>query len=472
MAGTAEAARGSVANQLFERVAAFADRVTGHRLGEYAANSGFVKQSVSPFDNFGAVLAAGSRPLPIGQALKEAAIFTVEEARERLASFIEGRFVPEGLSELIEYLGERFMRLETRIVGGYAANFLVDTKSNQAIPAVQVDPRLSHAAILATGLRRALRERIGHESPADAFNSWQGMGLVLDDAPGGIGYTVSGNTAWFGKIHAIASADRERNLAIVKEARSRGVELVLPRMQEGPVADLVAGMPILARTQSMKAAEIDPRLAHSALVAEFAARDPEGRRRGMAETYGRMGDRSRSAARFGNEGTVPSPAASGTVRPAAGQAPVPQARRAAAAPSRPDRQDSNVIFIESFHRKFVRPSHEAEEDLSLGFGGLGGEQGERDLVIRRAGGEGGKLCVFDRDLSEEVPIAPSALPVGRYDREDANGKKEGYTDVAKGGGLKHFDLDGQQLRRRPAPAAAAEPAADEGFQPPVPAFRR
>jgi len=462
MAARAVAQRGSVTDQLFERIAAFADRVSGNRLGEYAASSGFVKQSASPFDGFGAVMAAGSRPLPIGQAIKEAAIFTVEEARERLASLIDGRFVPEGLSDLIEYLGERFMRLETRIVGGYSANFLVDSRSNQAIPAVQVDPRLSHAAILASGLRKSLRERIGREAPADAFHSWQGMMLVLDDAPGGVGYTVSGDTAWFGEIHAVASADRNENLAIVREARSRGIDLVLPRVQEGPVTNLVAGMPILVRSKSMKAAEVDARLAHSALVSEFAARDPERRRKGMAETFGFMGDRSRYAA--GLDDAAPTVRAASTPSSTAGRTMQP-------APA-PARRDGNVIFLESFHRKFVRPAREADEDMSLGFGGLGGEQGERDLVIRRDSAEGNRLSVFDRDLSEEVPIAPSALPAGRYVRENADGVKEGFTEVGAGGKLRHLDLDGIALRPRPAPARQPEPADDEGFVAPTPAFRR
>lgn len=442
MARKAEVARASAADLLFERIAAFADRVSGNRLGEYAASSGFVRQSASPFDSFGAVMAAGSKPLPIGHAFKEAAIFTVEEARERIASFIDGRFVPEGLSELLEYLGERFMRLETRIVGGYAANFLVDSKSNQAIPAVQVDPRLSHAAILAAGLRKSLRDRIGRDSPAEAFHSWQGMMLVLDDAPGGTGYTVSGDTAWFGEIHAIASADRAENVAIVREARRRGLDLVLPRMQEGPVTNLVAGMPILVRSRSMKAAEVDPRLSHASLSAEFASLDPDRRRRGMAETFGHMGDRSRQAARLGGAG--------------------PSARSASQA------RNGNVIFLESFHRKFVRPSRDAEEDMSLGFGGLGGQQGERDLVIRQASADGRSLCVFDRDLSEEVPIAPSSLPAGRYAREDMNGIKAGYTEVGNGGGLRHLDLDGMPLRRTPAPERTQE----ERFEPPVPTYKR
>lgn len=428
MASAAAARRSSATGQFIERFALMADRISGYRLADYASSSGFVKQSASPFDGFGAVVAAGSKPLPIGHSLKEAAMFTVEEARERLSAFIDGRYVPDSIADLIEYLGERFMRLETRIAaGGRIANYLVDTRSHQAVPAALVDPKLSHSALLGDQLRSTLRKQIGKDAPAAAFDSWQGMMLVLDDVPGGTGYTVSGGVAWYGKIHAVATADREKNLAIVREARSRGIELVLPKRQDGPMSNLVTGMPILVRSKSMKASAVHPGLDHDTLVSEFSRRSPDRKRLGMIETFGRLDERSRAMP--SDSGREPS------VAPSAGR--------------RTDGRSGNVIFLESFHKSYVRPANaEMAEDNSLGFGGLGGALGERDLVLRRSAAEDGQFYVFDRDLSEEVPIAPNSLPAGRYARETSDGIKEGFTDVGRGGGLRHLDLDGQAMTFR------------------------
>lgn len=464
----ATALRPRTADRFMERVALFADRVSGYRLGGYAATQGYVRQSASPFDGFGAVVAAGSKPLPIGHALMEAAQFTVEEARERLAAFIEGRFVPDSLHGLIEYLGERFMRLETRIgAGGRIANFLVDVRSSQAVPAAQVDPRLSHAAILGDRLRASLRRQIGKDAPADAFDSWQGMMLVLDDRHGGYGYTASGATGWYGKIHAIASADREENIRIVREARAKGIDLVLPRVQDGPVSNLVAGMPILVRTQAMRAAEVHPGLDHDRLASEFARRVPGRRRASMAEAFSHLGKKARS-----QPSHVEAPAIVRAPSPSTTPVAAIPAARGAANRARSEARSSNVVFLESFHRKNVRPHREdMEEDTSLGFGGLGGLEGEHDLVIRRDETDD-KLYVFDRDLSEEVPISPNSLPAGRYERESSAGAKEGYTEVGQGGGLRHLALDGSQVQLRRKPSPDFDPALElddpEGPSLPVP----
>lgn len=400
----------AVSDRLFERIAQFADRMSGYRLGDYAATSGYVRQSASPFGGFGAIVASGSRPLPLGHSIKEAAIFTVEEAKDRLVAFIDGRYVPGSLADLIEYLGERFMRLETRILpGGRVANYLVDTRTSQSVAAAQVDPKLGHAALLAAHLRASLRREIGRSEPAEAFHSWQGMMLVLDNAASGNGYTVSAGTAWFGKIHAVASSDHGKNLAIVREARARGIDLVLPTRQEGPVSELVAGMPILVRSRSMKAADVHPGLAHQKLSLAFG--------KGMAETFDGLGQRSRLAGDMGRE--------------------------------------DKVVSMEAFRRKFIRTNREQEEaaDNSLGFGGVGGEHGTRDLVIRRTTGEELQFYVFDRDFFEEVPIAPGALPPGRYVRETVDGTPEGYTEVGQGGALRHYDSEGHAVNLRRLPAS-------------------
>lgn len=401
---------GARAEAFLERVVAVADRLSGHRLGDFANSSGYVRQSSSPFGQFGAVAAAGSRPLPISRTIMETAVFTVEEARERLASFLDGRFVPDSLAELIEYLGERFLRLETRVMpGGRIANYLVDSRTNQGVPAAQVDPKLGHKAMLAARLRSSLRQQVGASDPADVFHSWQGMALVLGNSRSQVAYTVCDGQAWYGRVHAVAGMDAVANDRIVRAAREAGLQLVLPLARDG---GLVPGMPILLRSASLKAEDVHPGLSHARLSASFG--------KGMPETYRGLAQRAES--------------------------PVSALGR------------DKVVSMREFRERFARrgpvddfpeaDSTEAAE--AIGFGGLGGRSGSRDLVLVQRDPDTAPL-VFDRDLGEEVPIAVRALPAGRYGRVSPDGVPAGHAIVSPDGRVTLYAPDGSMDRPRPEP---------------------
>lgn len=403
---------------LIERAVMFADRASGSRLGQLLSTTGLVRRQQSPFGDFGVVVAAGSKPLPISNAIRDVAVFTIEEARERISSFVGGKFVPETVSDLLSYLGDRFLRLETRVLPqGRATNYLVDTKTNKAVPAAQVDPRLGHRAMLQASLRGAMRKHYAGGEPAAAFHSWEGMKLVMENDVSGLAYTVSGGHGYIGKARGLASHDPVENLAMIRAARASGVDLILPETRPGGgrTGDLIPGMPILVRSRSLKAEEVHPQLAHDRLSMEWGM--------GMDAAFTRMAERS---------------------------------RRNSAMPT--FHGGANVVSIETFRareetrrddfrKRFVRreeavPAPAVEEEI--GFGGAPASSGKRDIVVRFPEG-GGEPYVYDRDISEEILVSVRSLPPGRYPLESEVGVEIGWTDVGRGGKLRHLDLGGNRI---------------------------
>lgn len=411
-------------NQLAEQ----ADIASGYRLGRYLDRYAETAPATAFSGNsFGIEHALKSTThIPLSMTIREMAIFTIDEARERLQAFLDGSFVPESLQDLIDYLGDKFLRIEAHSHrDGGTVNYLVDTKSGASIPAHQVDPRLSHQALLQTRLRDVMRQQFGASSPAQQFSSWQGMMFATDDDANGIGYTVSGKEAYYGRIHAIATTDPEKNREIVRKALEDGIELVIPFKQGDGPDHMVGGMPILRRTQSMKAAALNPSMSHETLSIAFG--------KSMFAAYEEMFERAVAA-----EGITKATA---------------------------------VVSISDFQSRFKRKD-EVEAPVAYdedGFDGFG-EPEVRDIVIRRASTERLQLFVFDRTMDEEIQIEPSALQPGEYRRETEYGIHEGYTFVNDQGRMVHLDLDRERTNlairadaTRTSPDAEADPAPGRRF---------
>lgn len=388
-------------DQIVER----ADIMSGYRIGRYLDRYSEPLPAASFAGSaFGVEHALKSTAsIHLTYAIRDVAVFTIEEARERLQAFLDGSFVPEGISELIEYLNDKFLRIETHIgKDGGKVNYLVDLKSGGAVPAHQVDPRLSHKAMLQTRLRDSMRSQFGVSSPAQSFSSWQGMMFATDDDENGIGYTVSGRDAYYGRIHAIASTDPEKNEEVLRKAREAGIELVVPARHGSQPGEMVGGMPILRKSQSLKAAEINPAFSHESLSIAFG--------KSMFAAYEEMFERSVEAE-----------------APTAGIA---------------------TISAADFYSRFRMESQpepvlaQAEPDEDFGFGE---PEPARDIVIRRAASEDLHLYVWDRTEDEEVAVSLHSLPAGEYQRETAYGTLEGYTYVNEGGRMIHFDLDRERV---------------------------
>lgn len=407
-------------DRMMERVYNLAERATKSRIGDLLATSGLIKPSVSPFGDFGVVVAAGSRPLPIAHAIKEVTVFTVEEARDRLSSFITGRFSPSTVTELLSYLNDKFLRLETRITAHGLVNYLVDLKTNGSVAAAQVDPRLGHARMLMSSVRAAIHQHLGGVKPTDVWTSWAGMKMDLDTRKDKLAYTVVRGEGWIGKACGIASVDPRENLALIQAAQAKGVDLILPERTVGGAANgvLIAGLPILIRSRSLKAASVHPDLAHDSLAKQWGI--------GMDQAYARMSDRA--------------------------QVEIQQSRmRSANVINMADYHDTKSLRRDEFLKKFVRPQARPDDDfeisddaeLALGFGGTASSS-PRDLVIRTPA-DGGADYVFDKDMNERVFMSPRALPSDRYRLESEMGEQIGFVDVGTGGRARRLSMDGSEM---------------------------
>jgi hypothetical protein len=431
--------------QVMDRLYRFADRASNSRLGDLLSTTGIVKPSVSPFGDFGVVVAAGSRPLPIAHAIKEVTVFTVEEARERLNSFISGRFAPTSVTDLLSYLNDKFVRLETRITNHGFVNYLVDLKTNGAVAAAQVDPRLSHARMLAMSIKTAVYQHFGNGSPLDVWSSWEGMKMDLDYRNDNLAYTVVRGEGWIGRAYATASSDPRENLMLLREARAKGIDLIIPERTAGAGGNgvLIAGLPILVRSRSMKAVAVHPDLAHDNLAREWNL--------GMDEAYAKMSERARTEV---NVAPKQRPARVAAPASVISMSEYKKSKPAQAAPSK-----------EEFLKKFAKPAvsrndgfgfggNDAEAGFGVGFGADASDK-PRDLVVRISS-EDGESYVFDKDLNEEVFLSPRALPPNRYPLESQDGAPLGFAEIGKGGSFRRLDEDGKPFR-----PPQTRPVADE-----------
>lgn len=341
--------------------------------------------------------------------------FTIDEARERIAALVDGDFFVDSFQDLMEYLKERSLALESRILQGNIINFLVDTKTKQAVPAAQVHPSLSHQNIRALEMRGALKRVVGSTDPAQVFGNWQGMSMLLDQSSANLAYTVSGDTGYFGQKYAVATANADENMAIVRKARSEGVELILPHRTGHETGDMVAGMPILRASKSMDASLVHSSLDHRNLTLAFG--------QPMFDLYEEL------------------------------------ARKSAAGPSTTrmiDVKSAEVLSFEDFKARYTAPKNavnefaDSDED-GLGFGGMvappqRNTNGKRTIVLRRGADSAGSLAVWDLDNEFELQMAPNCLPEGEYQRLAVNGELEGYSIVGTRGSLKHLDQNRRPVR--------------------------
>jgi hypothetical protein len=357
--------------------------------------------------------------------------FTIDEARERIAALVDGDFFVDSFQDLMEYLKERSLAIESRILQGNIINFLVDTKTKQSVPAAQVHPSLSHQNIRALEMRGALKRMVGSADPSQVFGNWQGMSMLLDQSSANLAYTVSGDTGYFGQKYAVATVSADENMAIIRRARSEGVELILPNRPGHEAGDMVAGMPILRASKAMDAAMVHSSLDHRNLTLAFGQT--------MFDLYEEL------------------------------------ARKNAAGPSTTktlDARTAEVLSFEDFKARYTAPKNavnefaDSDED-GLGFGGMSApaqkaSSGKRTIVLRRGADSAGSLAVWDLDNEFELQMAPNCLPEGEYQRLTVNGELEGYSAVGHRGSIKHLDQN-----RRPIPESMPEQefAMEEEFAP-------
>lgn len=382
------------------------------------------------FDNFGAVV--GVRPSNMTllretyEQISENVEFGVEEARRRLKSFVEGKVAFKAFGEMTSYLSGKLLKIETRIYGnGRSANYLVDSVTRKAVPAAQVDRRLS-----VNGVKKMMGSTIEEEAVAKSrtskrnpeaiaafeirglvrdlmsggklpFKSWSEMDFTLRNVADDRRYTVQGGKAWIGREYAVASDDPKENLAIFARAKADGLKLVVPAALEKDAKEgkLEPGMPILLRAGAAPAAMVDPALAHGTLERAFGE----------------------SLFAFNRE------------------------RRAR---SRGRGFSSNVVSItqvkaDDFLQRFKR--RDVDEGVSVeregAFGGVVAAVDATKVTIRRIIGDDGrsKLIVRDSGTDSEMSIDARSLPANVYPLEDSYGIAVGFMRVDEQGSLLHFD---------------------------------
>ncbi|MDW9478964.1 hypothetical protein GOB57_09750 [Sinorhizobium meliloti] len=400
-----------VFQNLIEGVARRLDVASGHRFGNWLKDSTGLAQLPNFLSrpNFGVVKAMQStrKPPTLGDMLLETVNYAIEEARERLSSLVNGSFIPGGVQELFSYLREHSYDLESRInkISGEVTNFLVDRTSRQSVPAAQVDPSLSHRNVLKLELVGRLREQIGRDTPANAYGSWGGMAWTRDSIQSKFGYTVEKNQGYFGRVVGIVSEDDAENFRLFEELKKRGIDPIIPKNNEG-MGKPVVGMPILARSKSLKAEDVHPSLDHAQLSAKFGG--------GLVEHYTALAARANSP------------------------------RTAAAAAEKVSREDFNRLFLRA--EKDIAPANET------GFG-FGGVEADLDIVIKM--NRGGQMIAWDRKADAEALTAINCLPYGEYERFGPDGKLVGYTTVGDRGHVNHYDKNHREIPRD-IPHAAPE----------------
>lgn len=399
-----------VFQNLIEGVARRLDVASGHRFGNWLKDSTGLAQLPNFLSrpNFGVVKALQStrKPPTLGDMLLETVNYAIEEARDRLSSLVNGSFIPGGVQELFSYLREHSFDLESRInkLSGEVSNYLVDRSTRQSVPAAQVDPSLAHKNVLKLELVGRLREQIGRDTPNNAYGSWGGMAWTRDSMQSKFGYTVEKNQGYFGRVIGIVSEDENENFRLFEEFKKRGINPIIPRSNDG-VGKPVVGMPILARSKSLKAEEVHPSLDHAQLSEKFGG--------GLVEHYTTLAARAHSP------------------------------RTAAAAAERVSREDFNRLFLRA--EKDIAPATDA------GFG-FGGEEADLDIVIKM--NHSGQMIAWDRNADAEALSAINCLPYGEYERLGPDGKLVGYTTVGDRGHVNHYDKNHQEIKReapRPAP---------------------
>lgn len=394
-------------NDILENAARRLDTLSGSRLSRLLSTTSLVAPSDLPFEDYGYLVAAGSQPLPIANQIRDIAIFTVDEARERIVDFIEGRFHPDSISELVEYLRDKMISIETRILpNGLAANYLVDLKTNKSVPAAQVDERLSHKRMLALSFRTAAKELVGYDTqPAEAFHTWEGLKMAFENHPRNVGYTVFNGKAYLGRVYAVAGTDVEENLEIIRRARNKGIDLIVPAVKDGANGPnvIVPGMPFLVKVNSLPAESIHPGLSHEAMSKAFGM--------GMPQTF----LRNAASMRARDEGEIHS-------------------------------EEEARAALSQFVRKKSASEDEFPkvDDRTVGFEAPERDTDVSEYVVREVGGSNPYLYVFDATWDEEPGFAVASLAEGRYNRETEDGRHVGYTDVRADGTLRHWDLKGKR----------------------------
>ena len=385
-----------------------------------------------PFAGFGMTAAGTVAPRRRTQPVKA---FDVAEARARIADFAGNSYKPRSLQEMVTYLAERFLRIESRRqVNGQFVNYLVDVRTKVALLAAAVDRRLSSQGIAqmfgrtvdaeAEVRRRRLQDapemvdaRVLRGELAASFHrdglvpdsDWESFEVTMAAMGRGRVVMAQGNEIVVGFEAGRASEDPAENLRLMRKLQAEGRRCFFPALtaEDARAGRLVPGMPVVLREGAVRTRMIDPdRLSMQALQRKFGQ-----------SFYDYYASRPRREALAGRD-AAPSNVLDiqkfvrrSNVPAIAKVAPEPVPAHEQAAP----RRASGNGAIEPSSRYFIR--HELE----------------------RGGSE--RLLVVDRQSNEARDLGDTALPAGRYQKQDVFGMPDGFLVVDSEGGYAHRDAE-------------------------------
>lgn len=377
------------------------------------------------------------------------------ELRERIKEFLDGSFSPKNLQDLLNYLGERMLRLENRkSPDGSNAHYLVDVDSNETVLASLVDSRLSRPGLARTfgqtmeaeaeGVRRrttrtpeqviamALRnQNAGRLLSADQamtpFEDWEDVMFSAPAMFDGREICMQGDVLWLGTAIGAASEDAEENRRMMRKAQLEGKSLVYPAASAADVAAgrLTPGMPILLKEGAVRLHAVDPRLSSANLTVAYGM--------SLRERFLQMQQRYSNRMKELRNGGV---------------------------------ADDKVIDLAAFRRQFARSAapaptpavarpRPAPASRSI-------DRSAPDSVVRHEIGADGaeRIVIVDRGTGTETPYEAGKVLAGRYLKEDSFGLPAGYLVVDAEGGYSHFDQH-DRFHNSLGPAIVPHPGSDE-----------
>lgn len=438
----------------------------------------------APWDSFGVTNAFPSGMMSGMKVVLyesvEIAVFTIEEAAQRLQALIDGAFDPDTYEALTDFLKQRFMRLELRQDSdGSFKSFLIDEISRTKIDAAQVtnllsfgsivrryqktspevaeqarrmllaDPEFQRALPIRQKLAPFLRAARGEASVA--FSDWDEVRFLFRNLSENMHFTVQGQKGWIGEAYGFASSDPAENLALVARASAAGLALVLPAktFEDAAAGRFVEGMPILVKETAVLASKVSGKLSHARMEQTFGGsyfahvEELNRRKRRLAGTD------------LSDAQTIGSELVFDVAKPA-------PARTAAPAFNLSMLDDGEVTDLDAFMRDpgEVDPFAHMTRGASTGAFGIDLDRGSIVLMAAKAEDGSATLTPWDVEEMMEVPVSLAALKAGVYRKVDAEGVQYGNVDLNDQGEVRHLDMH-MRLHNETGPAIEGPFVAEE-----------
>lgn len=413
-------------SSFFDRIAQVAGSITNRIKSSTSLAGIFSTTKVDPFGSYGVTAVLDAKNVAKTEFRTNSGYaFTVDDAKKRVPELVANTFSPDTLKDIVGYLGERLLRLETWVMKAGPLNMLVDMQSQKAVPAAAVSNKLSYVNNLKFGLQSDLRIQTGGLSPAAAFKSWDGMMYELGSSLGNIGYTMSKGQAYLGKVFSDEHDTRSlRQIAI--DAKAKNISLILPTDDGTLSGKRIAGLPVLMRLKSLPAEQVHPGLSQEKLTFAFGKTLIETLEQKAKDKASRIAAEAVPGAKFDLSAFLK-----------------PKAQRDAEREAVNRVDNTPAFFVEDLVQR--SPLQEVGLGAALSDEHIAETDRVRNLTIREASDSSGRYVVYCNDLNMELDVSISDLPANKYIRENHNGESLGLVEVSDSGLFNHYNNKGHVI---------------------------